>query len=390
MAGSGPSDPRSADVRERLARVTGTDPADWHLLSKGRHALELVLAQLEPGEVLTQPLTCLTAVAPAITAGHLPTYADLDPSTLAIDPPSAGAAVTDRTRAVIAQHTFGAVAPLAQVRAAVGEDVLLVEDSAHCLGEMATGEDGRPVADVSVHSFGVEKMLPTRAGAALWVDPQGAGKPWHTSLTAALAALSGTGVRGAVSDVVSPLALKVGRRLGGPAARVVDAAAGAGLIDKAIMPSELSGVVAGSPTLLSGPALAAVARELPGLAASQRHRRRIAGIYREGLADEPAVTRPAALDVEGQALVRYPILLGSAEQAEATFDALAAAGLVPGRWYRPLLFPGPADPAPFAYEPGSCPAAEDVSARILNLQTAPFVTEQAARQAVEVVRAQVA
>lgn len=382
----------SDHVRERLARITGTDADDWHLLSKGRHAMELVLAQLEPGEVITQPLTCLTAVAPVITAGHLPIYADLDPATLAIDPALAGALVTDRTGAVIGQHTFGAAAPLAQLRAAVGQDVLLLEDSAHCLGEMATGEDGRPVADVSVHSFGVEKMLPTRAGAALWVDPQAAGKPWHAKLIAALATLSGGGVRGSLVDVVSPLALKVGRRLGGPAARAVDAAAGVGLVDKAIMPSELSGVVAGTPARLSGPALSAVAKELPGLAASQRHRRRIAGIYRDGLSDVAGtdLTRPTELDVEGLTLVRYPILLGSGEQAEATFDALAEAGLVPGRWYRPLLFPGPQDPAPFAYGPGSCPVAEDVSARILNLQTAPFVTEQAARRAVEIVRAQVA
>lgn len=379
----------SLDVRTRLAAATGTDAADWHLLSKGRHALELVLAQLEPGEVLTQPFTCLTAVAPAITAGHVPTYADIDLSTLALDPAGVGRGVGGRTRAVVGQHTFGAVAPLAELRAELDDDVLLVEDAAHCLGEMAVDGSGRPVADVSVHSFGVEKMLPTRAGAALWVDPAAAGRPWHTRLTAALAGLSGTGVRGAVSEVVSPTALRVGRRLGGPAARMVDRAAAAGLVDKAIMPSELSGVVAGTPAALTGRSLAAVARELPALAASRRHRRRIAAIYREGLAGLSDLTRPAALDEAGRSLVRYPLLLATAEQAEAAFAALSARGLVPGRWYRPLLFPGPADPAPFAYAPGSCPVAEDAAARILNLQTAPFVTEEAALAAVDVVRSQV-
>ena len=153
------------------------------------------------------------------------------------------------------------------------------------------------------------------------------------------------------------------------------------------MPAELAGQVAGEPAALTGPALAAVARELPALGASQRHRRRIGQIYREGLADAAGATRIDALDEPGLTLVRYPLLLPSARRAEATFDALAAQGLVPGRWYRPLLFPGPSDPAPFAYEPGSCPVAEDVSARILNLQTAPFVTEEAARRTVEVVRA---
>lgn len=380
----------AAEVRAVLAELTGTDAADWHLVSKGRHALEVVLAQLEPGEVITQPLTCLTAVAPAITAGHRPTYADVDAATLAIDPEAAAAAVTGLTRAVVGQHTFGAVAPLAALRAAVGEDVLLVEDSAHCLGEMTRGADGRPVADVSMHSFGVEKMLPTRAGAALWVDPAATGAPWHTRLMAALHQLPGSGVRGSLTSLVSPLALKVGRRLGGPAAGLVDRAASAGLVDQAIMPSERSGVVAGTPTRLDGPPLSAVARELPGLESSRRHRRRIAAIYREGLAGLADVQLPQAFDVEDLAQVRHPLLLSTAEQAEAVFGALADQGLMPGRWYRPLLFPGPTDPGPFAYAPGSCPVAEDVSARILNLQTAPFVAQVAARHTVAVVRAQVA
>ena len=76
----------------------------------------------------------------------------------------------------------------------------------------------------------------------------------------------------------------------------------------------------------------------------------------------PAPYGAAEFDEAGRSLVRYPLLLATAEQAEAAFAALSARGLVPGRWYRPLLFPGPADPAPFAYAPGSCPVAEDAAA----------------------------
>ena len=36
---------------------------------------------------------------------------------------------------------------------------------------MARDEDGAPIADVSFHSFGVEKMLPTMFGGAVWVNP---------------------------------------------------------------------------------------------------------------------------------------------------------------------------------------------------------------------------
>lgn len=386
---AGQPDRLSADVRAQLARVSGTDPADWHLVSKGRHAMMLVMAQQPAGEVLNQPLTCLTAVAPAISAGHRPTYADIGVDTLALDPDRAAEAVTERTRVVVGQHTFGAAAPLEALRALVPDGALLLEDSAHCLGEIARGADAEPVADVSVHSFGLEKMLPTRAGAAVWVNPAAAGRPWHARVVEALRGLDGSGRRQRVADVISPQVRRVGRKLGVAGDRAVALAARTGLVEQVIMDSEREGRVAGQPHLLSGAALTAVARELPGLEPSRRHRRRIAAIYREGLHEVDGISRPVELDQADRTLVRYPILLSSAAQAEAGFRALQAAGLVPGRWYRPLLFPGPSDPGPFAYDPGTCPVAEDVGSRILNLPTAPYVSEEMAGRAIAVLLAQV-
>lgn len=383
---SAKTDRASADVRGQLAALSGTDPTDWHLVSKGRHAMMLAMAQQPAGEVLNQPLTCLTAVAPAISAGHRPTYADVDADTLAIDPARAAAAVTERTRVVVGQHTFGAAAPLEALRALLPDGAMLMEDSAHCLAEIVRGPDGEPVADVSIHSFGLEKMLPTRTGAAVWVNPATADRRWHAPLLATLRDLGGAGRRQRISDVISPHVRRVARKLGAPGARAVSLAARTGLVEEVIMASEREGEIAGRPTRLTGSALAAVARELPGLAANQRHRRRVADLYREGLAEVGEVTRPPALDEPDRALVRYPILLPSPQRAQACFTALQEEGLVPGLWYRPLLFPGPTVPGPFAYDPATCPVAEDVSSRILNLPTAPFVTEQMARRVLEVVR----
>jgi dTDP-4-amino-4,6-dideoxygalactose transaminase len=373
-------------VRETLAVASGTRPQDWHLVSKARHALLVVLGVLPPGEVVTQPLTCLTAVAPVLTAGHRPRYADLDPATLALDPGLVPALAGGRTRAVVAQHTFGCAAPLQAVRDAAGPEVLLVEDAAHCLGDLARDGSGAPVADVSVHSFGVEKMLPTRAGAAVWTNPDRAGMPWHRPLLAALRGLGPAGSRAALAHRVATPVRRVAGRLGTPGERALSLAADAGLVDLAIMPAERAGRVAGRPSRLDGPALADVLRHLPDLEEVRAHRRRTAGLYRAGLTDVAGLTLPAALQADDLTLVRFPLLLGTAELAAAAFDALAAEGLVPGRWYRPLLFPGPTDPAAFGYRAGSCPRAEDVSARILNLPTAPFVDETAAARSVDVLR----
>ncbi|WP_022920897.1 DegT/DnrJ/EryC1/StrS family aminotransferase [Ornithinimicrobium pekingense] len=382
---------QTAAVRRALAEASGTDAADWHLVSKARHGLLVVFRAVARhagghGEVVTQPFTCATAVAPIVTAGLRPRYADLDPDTMAIDPATVHRVVSGQTRAVVAQHTFGRAAPVARLRDLAPEGALLVEDAAHCLGDLGRDRAGAPAADVSVHSFGVEKMLPTRAGGAVWVNPALRGTPWHPLLTAALTALPTGGRRETVAHVVGTPARRVAGRLGGPGARALALAASAGLVDLAIMPSERQGRVAGKPAALSGPALRDVARAVPSLGRSAEHRRRIATLYRVGLAGVPGVVVPRLLDDPGVTLVRYPLLLSSPGRAEAAFAALQAEGLVPGRWYRPTLFPG-VDPADFAYDPAASPVAEDVASRVLNLQTAEFVTPEAARRTVEVVRA---
>lgn len=387
---SGTPTSEDAAVRGALARVSGTDADDWFLVSKARHALLVVLRAVArhagPGEVVTQPFTCATAVAPIVTAGLRPRYADLDPDTMALDPASVHAALSDRTRAVIAQHTFGRAARVARLRDLTPEGALLVEDSAHCLGELGRDADGVPAADVSVHSFGVEKMLPTRSGGAVWVNPALRGTDRHAVLVAALAGLPAPGRREGFARTAGTPARRVAGRLGGPGARALDVAANLGLVDLAIMPSERAGRVAGEPTALAGAALRDVARALPDLERIAEHRRRTAAIYRSGLAGVAEVTVPRLLDDPALTLVRYPMLLSTPGRAEAAFAALQAQGLVPGRWYRPVLFPGARDPRDFAYEPGTSPVAEDAAARVLNLQTATFVTAEAAQRAVDVVR----
>ena len=72
---------------------------------------------------------------------------------------------------------------------------LVVEDSAHCVGRMARGADGAPLADISVHSFGAEKMLPTKFGGAIWVNPDMADRELHAAITAALTSLPAPGPR---------------------------------------------------------------------------------------------------------------------------------------------------------------------------------------------------
>ena len=74
--------------------------------------------------------------------GATPVFCDVDPATFLVTPESVRAALTPRTKAVIAVHLFGNVAPVARDRGRCG--VPVVEDAAQAAG--STGPTGVPGA----------------------------------------------------------------------------------------------------------------------------------------------------------------------------------------------------------------------------------------------------
>ena len=167
-----------AELREALASRTGTRPEDWFPVFKARYGMQVAFDAVRSvrgdGSVLTQLFTCCTAVDPIVVSGLRPRYADVGADTMGIDVAkveSMPLGSDEQVHAMVMQHTFGAIDEdssrrLAALAGQMG--ALLVEDCAHCVTRMARDAAGWPLADISAHSFGVEKMLPTRFGGAIW------------------------------------------------------------------------------------------------------------------------------------------------------------------------------------------------------------------------------
>lgn len=383
-------DNASAEATGMLAERTGTDPGDWYLVFKARYGMQVVFRAMVdergPGDIVTQAFTCSTAVDPILVAGLHPVYADVSPTTVAIDPDRL--AVGAATRGVVLQHTFGIVDHAAALRvreAAVAAGAVLVEDSAHCVGRMARDPDGAPVADVSIHSFGVEKMLRTRFGGAVWVNPAMSDSVLRARIVADLASLPVVGHR---LDLVARLyrsEVRVLNRLPATVAAWVRAAlTKIGAFEPPIAAAERRGGLAHQPMRPSAWMTARIAGALPSLAGDEARRAEVVAEYVRALAD--VVEIPAAIG-DGLPLVRFPFFAPDGVTAERVIDSLVAAGHYPGRWYRPALFPGVDDPAVYGYTPGdgSLAVTEDLIARVVNLPTTVDVVR--ARRIVDVVRA---
>jgi dTDP-3-amino-3,4,6-trideoxy-alpha-D-glucose transaminase len=114
-------------------------------VANGTEALTIALRALGvgPGDDVVVPSFTFYASAEAIPpTGARPVFCDVDPATYCVTPETVRAALTPATRAVIAVHLFGNVAPVREIAAETGVPVL--EDAAQAIGSV--GPDGRPGA----------------------------------------------------------------------------------------------------------------------------------------------------------------------------------------------------------------------------------------------------
>ena len=135
-------------------------------VGNGTDAIALILKALDIGEgdeVITTPLTAGYTVLAILMAGARPVFADIDSDRLTIDPDAIGAAVTPRTRAVIAVHLYGQAADMdAVATVASRHNVAVIEDC--CQAHLATA-NGRPVGTIGV--AGAFSFYPTKNLGAL-------------------------------------------------------------------------------------------------------------------------------------------------------------------------------------------------------------------------------
>jgi dTDP-4-amino-4,6-dideoxygalactose transaminase len=110
-------------------------------VANGTDALVLALRALDVGpgdEVIVPSFTFFASAEPIALLGATPVWCDVDPETFVSTAEHVRAVLTPRTKAVIAVHLFGNVAPIAEIEAF---GVPVIEDAAQSAGTRLT--DGR-------------------------------------------------------------------------------------------------------------------------------------------------------------------------------------------------------------------------------------------------------
>ncbi|TAJ45656.1 DegT/DnrJ/EryC1/StrS family aminotransferase [Methanofollis fontis] len=157
---------RVADFEDRFAACCGVTHAV--AVNSGTAALHaaLLAAGIGPGDEVIVPSFSFIATATAVSmCGARPVFADVEPERYTIDPASAAALVTERTKAVIGVHLYGQVCDAPAIaNLCADSDLIFIEDAAQAHGASLDGRRAGSIGDLGCFSFYATKNITTGEG----------------------------------------------------------------------------------------------------------------------------------------------------------------------------------------------------------------------------------
>ncbi len=134
--------------------------------------LSLLAAGVGPGdEVITTPMTFSATGNVIEHVGAKPVFADIEISSMNIDPDEIVKKITKKTKAIIPVHMAGRPCRMDEIlRIAKKHKLIVIEDAAHAFGAEYKGRKIGTLGDLSVFSFYVTKNLTTGEGGMVTTE----------------------------------------------------------------------------------------------------------------------------------------------------------------------------------------------------------------------------
>jgi perosamine synthetase len=256
--------------------------------------LAAIALDLGPGdEVVVPAFTWITSAHSAEYVGAKAVFADIDLGTFNISPAALEAAVSPRTKAVVAVHLFGLAAPMEEIKAICApRGIRIIEDAACAISTTYRGDPVGALGDLGCFSFHPRKVVTTGEGGAVTTNDD--------NLAAAVRELRNHGATGQPDDGESrgPWTMATFDRIGYNF-RLSDIQAAVGVAQM----SKLNRLVAG--------------------------RRASARYYTQQLQKLNDLALPIAGDLAGHAFQSYVVRVaeGGRKRRNAIMSALASSGI---------------------------------------------------------------
>lgn len=310
-------------VEELESRLkTYLDVPQLQLVANGTLALQLALQTLgiKRGEIITTPFSYVASVSAILWEGHKPVFVDIDEEMLCIDPKKIEAAITPRTKAILAVHVFGNPCDVEAIdEISKKHSIPVIYDAAHTFGVRYKEKSLLDYGDVSICSFHATKLFHTiEGGAVVSRDPNVNKK------------LDLTKRFGHLGD--DHRALGINAKMSEP-----HAAMGLCNLD------HVDGII--------------------------KKRKQVSDLYTKLLGKR--FKRPKRREGTNYNYSYYPIMFESEDELMKKNAALQAQDVYPRRYFSPSL-----NKLPYLRSQQSCPVSEDIARRILCLPLYADLSEQ--------------
>ena len=164
--------PMAERFEHACASVAGTEHGV--AVNSGTSGLTIALEALGVGpgdEVITTPFSFIASANCIVHRGATPVFVDIEPSSLNMDPAKIEAAITPKTKAILAVETFGNPAHMdAYARIASKHEIPLVEDCCEALGASLKGRPCGSFGRDGVFGFYPNKQITTGEGGMIVTD----------------------------------------------------------------------------------------------------------------------------------------------------------------------------------------------------------------------------
>jgi len=171
---TGGNGPHSARCERLLEQLTQTRRALLTHSCTGALEMAALLVGVGPGdEVIMPSFTFVSSANAFVLRGATPVFVDIDPATLNIDPERVLAAITAKTKAIVAVHYGGVGCDMQALSTIAGDHGLtLIEDAAQGIGATLDGRALGAIGDLGALSFHETKNVSCGEGGALLINDE--------------------------------------------------------------------------------------------------------------------------------------------------------------------------------------------------------------------------
>jgi dTDP-4-amino-4,6-dideoxygalactose transaminase len=142
------------------------------IMNNGTIPIQIALKILgKNAEIITTPFSYVATTAAIVWENCTPVFVDIHPEYLTIDETKIEAAITPRTKAILATHVFGNPCHIEAIKTiAKKHNLKVIYDAAHAFGVIYEGKSIFDYGDVSTCSFHATKLFHTGEGGAVFCN----------------------------------------------------------------------------------------------------------------------------------------------------------------------------------------------------------------------------